>query len=96
MRICSSSIHLLRVQIFLQIDPKFFPERFEVTEVFVILTLVFNLGFYAFPKENQYVASEGLIEMRIPSKIRTAVGKSLTLLAALRAAVITDGDGTRS
>ena len=32
----------------------------------------------------------------LPSKIRTAVGKSLTLLAALRAAVMTDGEGTRS
>lgn len=31
-----------------------------------------------------------------PSKIRTAVGKSLTLLAALRAAMMTDGEGTRS
>jgi hypothetical protein len=32
----------------------------------------------------------------IPSKIRTAVGKSLTLRAAFNAAVRTDGDGTRS
>ncbi len=31
-----------------------------------------------------------------PSKTRTAVGKSLTLLAALRAAVMTEGEGTRS
>jgi hypothetical protein len=31
-----------------------------------------------------------------PSKIRTAVGKSFTLRAALRAAIITDGEGTRS
>lgn len=35
-------------------------------------------------------------DLVVPSKIRTAVGKSLTLLAALRAAVITDGEGTRS
>lgn len=32
----------------------------------------------------------------IPSKIRTAVGKSLTLLAAFKAAVRTEGEGTRS
>jgi hypothetical protein len=32
----------------------------------------------------------------IPSKIRTAVGKSLTLRAAFNAAVRTDGEGTRS
>ena len=32
----------------------------------------------------------------VPSKIRTAVGKSLTLLAAFNAAVSTDGAGTRS
>lgn len=32
----------------------------------------------------------------LPSKIRTAVGKSLTLLAAFKAAVRTDGEGTRS
>lgn len=31
-----------------------------------------------------------------PSKIRTAVGKSLTRLAALRAAVMTEVEGTRS
>jgi hypothetical protein len=31
-----------------------------------------------------------------PSKTRTAVGKSLTLLAALRAAWRTEGEGTRS
>lgn len=32
----------------------------------------------------------------VPSKILTAVGKSLTRLAALRAAMITEGEGTRS
>ena len=32
----------------------------------------------------------------LPSKIRTAVGKSLTLRAALRAAMMTEGEGTRS
>lgn len=32
----------------------------------------------------------------VPSKIRTAVGKSLTLRAALSAAVHTEGEGTRS
>lgn len=32
----------------------------------------------------------------LPSKIRTAVGKSFTLRAALRAAVMTMGEGTRS
>merc|ERR1712093_973074 len=32
----------------------------------------------------------------IPSKIRTAVGKSLTLLVAFNAAVRTEGEGTRS
>ena len=32
----------------------------------------------------------------VPSKIRTAVGKSLTLRAALTAAVMTEVDGTRS
>jgi hypothetical protein len=32
----------------------------------------------------------------LPSKIRTAVGKSLTRLAALRAAMMTEGEGTRS
>lgn len=32
----------------------------------------------------------------VPSKILTAVGKSLTLRAALSAAVHTEGEGTRS
>lgn len=32
----------------------------------------------------------------IPSKILTAVGKSLTRRAAFNAAIRTDGDGTRS
>jgi hypothetical protein len=32
----------------------------------------------------------------VPSKMRTAVPKSLTLRAALRAAAITEGEGTRS
>ena len=32
----------------------------------------------------------------VPSKIRTAVGKSLTRRAALRAAMMTEGEGTRS
>ena len=46
----------------------------------------------------------GLVELYLrsqpginaPSKIRTAVGKSLTRRAARRAAVTTDGEGTRS
>ena len=32
----------------------------------------------------------------VPSNIRTAVGKSFTRLAALRAATMTEGAGTRS
>ena len=32
----------------------------------------------------------------VPSKMRTAVAKSLTLRAALRAAATTEGEGTRS
>jgi hypothetical protein len=32
----------------------------------------------------------------LPSKMRTAVAKSLTLRAALRAAATTEGEGTRS
>ena len=32
----------------------------------------------------------------IPSNTRTAVGKSLTLLAAFKAATMTDGEGTKS
>ncbi len=35
-------------------------------------------------------------EVLVPSKTRTAVGKSLTRRAALRAAVMTEGEGTRS
>lgn len=38
----------------------------------------------------------GTIIQFVPSKMRTAVGKSLTLRAALRAAAMTEGAGTRS
>ena len=47
------------------------------------------------PYSSPYVSETSGREY-IPSKIRTAVGKSLTLRAAFNAAVSTDGEGTRS
>jgi hypothetical protein len=39
---------------------------------------------------------EMCLTVHVPSKTRTAEGKSLTRLAARRAAVMTEGEGTRS
>ena len=45
---------------------------------------------------DRYRAGLGNIAKDVPSKTRTAEGKSFTRLAARRAAVITVGEGTRS
>ena len=94
--ICTSSIKLLGIQVFLQIDAQFFSKRFEIAQVLVVLALVLDFGFDTCVSEVSVLKITKAEVIYAPSKTRTAVGKSLTLLAALRAAVMTEGDGTRS
>lgn len=44
-RVRPSREHLVRVQVFFQIYPQFFPQGFQVTQVFVVLSSVFNFCF---------------------------------------------------
>ena len=94
--ICTSSVKLLGIQLFLQIDTQFFSKRFEIAQVLIVLALVLDFGFNTCEPEVSVLEKTKAEVNYAPSKTRTAVGKSLTLLAALRAAVMTEGDGTRS
>ena len=42
--VCASSVTLLGIQVLLQIDAELFSKRFEIAQVFVVLTLIFNFG----------------------------------------------------
>ncbi len=94
--VCTRSVNLLRVQVLLQINAQFFPKRFEITQVFIVLALIFDFGLDACVAGMSFFEQGNGKVSHAPSKTRTAVGKSLTRLAALRAAVMTEGDGTRS
>lgn len=101
----------LRVQVLLQLDAKLLAQRLELLEVLLVLLLVLDLGLDACRWWFEALAN-GTVRLYVdvdvcysfslsakydvPSKIRTAVGKSLTLRAALSAAVHTEGEGTRS
>jgi hypothetical protein len=85
------------VHALLQIDAQLFPYWLEFFHVLVVLALVLYFCFDAcviYQNPKQYISCCRVYD--IPSNILTAVGKSLTLRAALRAAIMTEGAGTRS
>lgn len=90
------------VQVLLQLDAQFLAQGLELLEVLLVLLLVLNLGLDAYGKPVSMSSASMCLCVPVctarfvPSKIRTAVGKSLTLRAALSAAVQTPGEGTRS
>ena len=89
---------------FSQLDSKLLSQWLELLEVLLVLCFVFHLclngckemlvcsGFSPVWTVRAKIFSRD----NLPSKIRTAVGKSFTRRAALRAAVITVVDGTKS
>jgi hypothetical protein len=80
-----------------ELDAKLFPDALELGEVLVVLALVLDLCLDAWKERVcQHVVGVGEVWDDAPSKILTAVGKSLTLRAALRAATMTEGAGTKS
>ena len=89
--------HGLRVQILLEHDAQLFPHGLQLVEVLVVLALVLYLGLDALCVAIcQYSSYCSSMCVSSPSNILTAVGKSFTLLAARSAAVMTEGEGTRS
>jgi len=101
----SENLFRARIQIFLQWDTHLLTDGFEFIQVLFVLTLILDLGLdscstscmLANLRNHHPIATRKVCKQVFkPSKIRTAVGKSLTLLAAFNAAVRTDGEGTRS
>lgn len=88
-------------ELLLEHHAELFPDALELLEVLVVLALVLDLGVDACScvSGRSSLRVGDLFSQRagdIPSNILTAVGKSLTRLAALRAAMTTLGEGTRS
>jgi len=89
-------------ELLLEHHAELFPDALQLLEVLVVLALVLDLGVDACAAvlvcapECAYLPLQCCGEENIPSNILTAVGKSLTRLAALRAAMTTLGEGTRS
>jgi hypothetical protein len=80
-----------------ELDAELFPDALELGKVLVVLALVLDLCLDAWKERVcQHVVGIGEVWDDAPSKILTAVGKSLTLRAALRAATMTEGAGTKS
>ena len=69
------------------------PARRQITRVSGVRSFLFAI-FWGKGRERERERERDGV--RLPSNILTAVGKSLTLLAARRAAVMTEGEGTRS
>ena len=106
------TLRLLGIKVLLEGDAELLTKGLELSKVLLVLALVLNLGLDAYSnvsglfhirllmcisRMEKEGPKEGLIRVNlVPSKTRTAVGKSLTLLAALRAAARTEGEGTRS
>jgi hypothetical protein len=94
----------LWIQILLQANAQFFPQGLQLFQVLLVLATVLDLRLDTWYEESMVNEWPGTrasamrprFESYIPSKIRTAVGKSLTLLAAFSAAVRTEGAGTKS
>ena len=87
-------------ELLLEHHAELFPDALQLLEVLIVLALVLDLGVDSCA-EVLVCALQGVIAVlqwarNIPSNILTAVGKSLTRLAALRAAMTTLGEGTRS
>lgn len=81
----------------LEADAELLAYGLELLEVFFVLRLVLDLHLNTCGFVSAVFFCMGCKEGRMsPSKIRTAVGKSLTRLAARRAAMMTEGEGTRS
>lgn len=93
-----SCLFLFGVHGFLKWDTKLLAERLELLQVLVVLTLVLDLVLdpYVILAMRNTELQGPCRRSDVPSKTRTAEGKSLTRRAARRAAVITAGDGTRS
>jgi len=99
-------LHCLRAggeEVLLENYAQLFPDALQFLEVLGVLALVLNLGVDAyaasvsdFPGEVKMLISLLRKSRNVPSNILTAVGKSLTRRAALRAAMTTLGEGTRS
>jgi hypothetical protein len=93
-----------REKVLLEHHAELFPDALQLLEVLVVLALVLDLCVDACGAVLVLAlvvrlagASNGPASMaNVPSNILTAVGKSLTRLAALRAAMTTLGEGTRS
>lgn len=90
---------MLGVEVLLEGDAELLAEGLELLEVLVVLALGVDLGLDAcgllvHHRGKWHVA--GRCGFDVPSKMRTAVAKSLTRRAALRAAAMTEGEGTRS
>ena len=90
-------------KLLLEHHAELFPDALQLLEVLVVLALVLDLGVDACaavlvraPESAQVGTLRRCDEQNVPSNILTAVGKSLTRLAALRAAMTTLGEGTRS
>jgi hypothetical protein len=98
-------VGLLGIHVLLEHDAELLAQRLELSQVLLVLALVLDLGLDAClggqsvsvrtcgSSSGGYVPHWGVV---VPSKTRTAVGKSLTLRAARRAADRTAGEGTRS
>lgn len=85
----------IRVHGLLEGNAELFAYALELLEVFFVLALVLDLVFDAC-MQSEGAIYRGAWLVDVPSKTRTAEGKSLTRLAARRAEIMTEGEGTRS
>lgn len=89
-------------KLLLEHHTELFPDALQLLEVLVVLALVLDLGVdscgvvLVCALQCAQSSSWDYEKQNVPSNILTAVGKSLTRLAALRAAMTTLGEGTRS
>ena len=58
MRVCPCRVPLFRIKILFQVDAKFFPKRFKVAQIFVVLAFVFDFGLNACPKQRQCIIDD--------------------------------------
>ncbi|BAE61448.1 unnamed protein product [Aspergillus oryzae RIB40] len=95
---------LAGVELFTESNAEFLAETLEGLKVLLVLVLGLDLGLDTYSDEpcefmtvsQSHDKMQGKIWGCAPSKTRTAVGKSLTRRAALRAAERTSTEGTRS
>ena len=101
---------VLGVQLLLEDDAELFPQGLQLLQVLLVLALVLDLGLDACdgvdwsahvsqirrPWLGSRRSKREIYNCNVPSKTRTAVGKSFTRRAARRAATITEEAGTKS